>query len=201
MEEQPATEAINPYSTPSAPPASPPAIPGGSLTTTFFKDDVFLIVRDGAVLPPSCVSTGDETSDNDWRKQVPLSWNPPWVFLGLLGGLIPLVILILVCQKKAKVVYSLSPAASKRMLRLRGIGFGLLALAGVCLLAMIFGSLPDEAIGYTIVTMILALVASVVLFTAATPLKAIGHKNGWLKVKGADARFLEQIPQGNWAGL
>ncbi|MEM9235918.1 MAG: hypothetical protein AAGB14_04015 [Verrucomicrobiota bacterium] len=37
------------------------------------------------------------------------------------------------------------------------------------------------------------LIISLVVFILATPLRAVGHRKGWLKIKGVSGRVLDEL--------
>lgn len=66
-----------------------------------WRSDALLVMADGGSVPArGCVMCGSTEASACERKFV---YTPPWVYLGLLGGLLPLVILAVVGQKKARV--------------------------------------------------------------------------------------------------
>jgi hypothetical protein len=76
---------INPYQPPGSAMELPPLI------GDFFRDGKFLVFRDRAELPLRCLINGEVVPTDAWRKRKQISWSPPWVFIGLLGGLLPIL--------------------------------------------------------------------------------------------------------------
>lgn len=190
---------LDPYATPRAT-STPPPIPN-PFAQYLFRDGSFLVVRDGAQLPMSCVKTGTSVADGAWRKRKMIAWNPPWVFVGLLGGVVPLLILMLVCQKKAHIAYSLSDDARRTILGRRSVGFVLLALFVLALYLVISESVSGDVAGTVLLGGVVSLILSLVFFISATPLRATGHRNGWFRIKGAGSAFLDQLPTADWRSL
>lgn len=136
--------------------------------------------------------TGEELSADDWRKKKTLAWNPPWVFVGLLGGVLPLLILMLVCQKKTAVTYSLGQEARKKLASKRRVG-GVFLAGFVLLLVFGIASESSSASGIMMLSCFVCLIISLVVFILATPLRAVGHRKGWLKIKGVSGRVLDEL--------
>jgi hypothetical protein len=118
---------VNPYAAPQMPqpyevkPA--PGYQGG-----VWRRGRVLIMHQRAQLPPICVKSGAPAAT--WLKR-DLSWHHPLCYLGLLGGLIPFVILALVMTKRATVHVGLTEewAARRKKWLMIGWGVGLSGLA------------------------------------------------------------------------
>ncbi len=185
-------------SIPANPPTTiaPPPVPQLREASFFFADmdkPGCLLVCNEAQLPEVCLITGEATGISDWRKRRQITWSPPWVFLGLFGGVLPLLILILVTQKKAHITYSLSPSATRQINRKRGIAVGLL-LTAIGLIALAIANADDTA-GTLILIAIPLLITSLIFLIVVDPIKPIGHKNGWFRVKGVSKSFLDTLEQ------
>ncbi|RYD28743.1 MAG: hypothetical protein EOP87_19255 [Verrucomicrobiaceae bacterium] len=190
---------INPYQSPDLANALAP----GSVTGDYFRDGKFLVFRDRAELPMRCLISGEAVTAEDWRKRKQLSWNPPWIFIGILGGLLPILILMLVVQKKAHLVYSLGKRARSRIRNRQLLGTGLLVAFAVILMAGISKSESgsNSTSGFLMMASVLALIAGLVFLIIASPVKAVGHRKGWFKVKGVSQDLLDEFPQGDWKSL
>lgn len=175
----------------------------GAVLGDFFRDGKFLVFRDRAELPLRCLISGEAVTADDWRKRKQLSWNPPWIFIGILGGLLPILILMLIAQKKAHLVYSLGKKARSRIRNRYLLGSCLLVAFAVLLVAGISKSESgsNSASGLLMLASIVALIAGLVFLIIASPIKAIGHRKGWFKVKGVSQDLLNDLPQGDWNSL
>jgi hypothetical protein len=190
------TQDSNPYTPPvAAPPLPPPPpVPSPQGSHYYFRDGDFLVVCDGAELPNTCVRTNEPVDPAGWRKKMQITWCPSWVFITLLGGLLPLLIVMLIAQKKAKITYSLGTAARARILRRRGIGFGLLVLSlGMMAVGANQSSAWDLA-GLVIFGGVVALIVSLVFFIIANPVKVVKFRDGWFRIKGCSKEFLATLP-------
>lgn len=186
----------NPYQTPAA--MAPPPVPVSA--GDCFREDKFLIVRERSEVPMFCVKNGEEVAAEGWRKKKQIAWTPPWVFAGLLGGVLPLLILMLIGQKKAKITYSLGDEARKALATKRWVGVGLLLLTA----GLIAGGVTNEgadAAGMMWLGAFLSLIFSLVAFIAATPLRPVEHRNGWFKVKGVSPELLDRLPAADFRSL
>lgn len=186
----------NPYQTPAA--VGPPPI--RAALGDCFREDKFLIVRERSEVPGFCVKNGEEVAAGGWRKNKAIAWTPPWVYLGLLGGLVPLVILMLVGQKKAKVTYSLGSEARKALNTKRWVGVGFLLLCAGLIIGTANSSSSDAA-GMMGLGAFLSFIFSLVAFIAATPLRPVAHRNGWFKVKGVSPELLDRLPAVDFRSL
>jgi hypothetical protein len=187
----------NPYQTPKTL-AEPPPVPTGG---DFFRDGNFLVFRDRAELPMRCLINGEEVTPEAWRKRRLISWNPPWVFIGILGGILPILIMILIFQKKAYIVYSLGQRARSKM-RNRGLVGLALLIAFVALLATGISRIDSNNNGGVfIIASIVAFFTGLIVLIKASPLKASGHRNGWFKMKGVSRDLLDQLPTGDWKSI
>ena len=160
----------------------------------FFRDGRFLVVRDGAVLPETCVVTNEPAESGSWRKRVKIAWTPPWVYLLILVNIIVLLIVSMIVQKKARITYSLG-RRSRRKIVLRRWVASLLLMLSVAL--FFFGAMADtdEMVGIGITAGFASLIASLVFFVIANPLKVVKFKNDWFRIKGCSPDFLDTLPQ------
>lgn len=187
----------NPYQSP----ASVGELSSGAAVGDFFRDGKFLIFRDRAELPLRCLINGEELTPDAWRKRKQVSWNPPWVFIGIIGGILPVLILILVAQKKAHIVYSLGQKARSRIRNRQLMGTGLLVAFVVIVVAAgtrrDIGSHPEIVVPLSIITLILGMI----FLMTSTPFKANGHRKGWFRMKGVSPDLLDGLPQADWKSL
>ncbi len=192
---------INPYQSPDLANGPSPAPVLGDC----FRDGKFLIFRDRAELPLRCLISGEELTAADWRKRKQVSWNPPWVFIGILGGLLPVLILILIAQKKAHLVYSLGQKARSRIRNRYLLGTGFL-LAFVLIMATGIsqsdsGSGSNSNAGILMIASIVTLIVGLIILITASPFKANGYRKGWFRMKGVSQDLLDELPQGDWKSL
>ncbi|MBC8003623.1 MAG: hypothetical protein H7X97_13640 [Opitutaceae bacterium] len=181
----------NPYAAPVAQ-ALPPLLPT-TATGYFYRDDKYLVVSNHADLPHRCVLTNQPVAPDGWRKPVAIAWTPPWVFVTLLAGALVALILILVLQKKAKITYSLSPEGRGRIQKKKMIGW-LLLLVAIGLFVAAFNLDDESMLGISVMAGILTLLASLVLFSVANPVKAVKFRDGWFRLKGCSPEFLDSLP-------
>jgi len=179
---------INPY----APPAETSHPLPETSEVAFYCDGDFLVVRDGAELPPVCLRTNEPASEGSWRKKVTITWTPPWVFVLILVNILVLIIVALVTQKKAKITYSLCRQARASIVRKRSIGFFLL-LAAVALVFMAFTWESEFALAAGLGGL-LFLIASLTFLAIADPIKVVKFRDGWFRIKGCSREFLATLP-------
>ena len=182
----------NPYATPASVQTSKTHPPDDG---SYYRDGKFLIVKDGAILPSSCLITKQPVLQGGRRKQVSIAWTPPWIFVIVVLELLFALIAILAFQKKAKITYSLSEQAWSKIVKRRTIGFALL-LGGIGLIVIGFKA-PSDAM-YILAALLagaLAILVSLVIFVLAHPIKVIKFKKGWFRIKGCSPEFLDTLPE------
>ncbi len=188
---------INPYQ----PPVSATGFSPGSVVGDFFRDGKFLVFRDRAELPMRCLINGETLTADAWRKRKQISWNPPWIFIGILGGLLPILILMLIAQKKAHIVYSLGEKARSRIRNRQLMGSGLLVVFGLSFAAGISQTGSESTGGALILASIVALILGLIILISASPFKASSHRKGWFKMKGVSQDLLNELPEGDWKSI
>lgn len=100
-----------------------------------------LLVDEGALLPArGCVMC--ETTSGVAPRLRPFVYTPPWVWLGLLGGLLPLLLLALIGQRRASVSLPLCGGCLWRI-RLWNAGVALFAVVGLFALPILGGALAQ----------------------------------------------------------
>jgi hypothetical protein len=159
----------------------------------FYREGEFLVVRDGAELPNRCIHTNEEVPVSGWRKKKQIAWTPQWVILMILFSPLVLLLLALLVQKKAKIIYSMSPTARKRLVRKRLVWLGIFALGVV--VAVIGGNLSSSdasllAIFGGILMGIIGIIGSLVQH----PLAVKGHRDGRFTLKGFCPAYLSSLP-------
>lgn len=109
-----------------------------------WRGDALLVTADGGHVPArGCVLCGSSEATARERK---FTYTPPWVYLGLLGGLLPLLILAVVGQKKARVWVPLCAGCLGRW-RLGEAGVYAFALLGFVLVPALFGFATRAVVG------------------------------------------------------
>jgi len=186
----------NPYAAPASMQASDTQSPVPQQDDgSYYRDGKFLIVKDGASLPSFCVITNEQVLQGGRRKQVPIAWTPPWIYIIAVLGLLLALIAILAFQKKAKITYSLSERAWNKIVKRRTIGFAVL-LGGVALIIMGIKAPTDAAYAMAFIPGgVIAILISLVTFSLAHPIKVIKFKKGWFRIKGCSPEFLETLPK------
>ncbi len=188
---------MNNYETnPYAPPVTEvlPALLPTTQTGYFYRDGKFLVVSNHAGLPSRCVLTNQPVGERGWRKTVPIAWTPPWVYVTLLAGALVAIVLMLVIQKKAKITYCLSPEGRGRIRKKQMIGWLLLA-GSIGLICTGFKLLDGSALTYiALIGGFLFLIASLIAFIVANPVRAVKYRDGWFRVKGCSPEFLDSLP-------
>lgn len=115
----------NPYS---APAADGPAVAGGVPSLDYFEENGNLVVRDGALLPPICVATGEPVDGPPAPRKVHVY--PKWTIFFVAILLSPAIafILALVLRKTYSVSFRVNTSAVAK--RRNAIIIGLAILVG-----------------------------------------------------------------------
>jgi len=147
-----------------------------------------LFAMDRAILPSRCIKCNGTDDVRMKRKQ--FTWSPPWVYLGLLGGILPLLILALVLQKKATVTYGM--CATHRRKKLIVV---LISLSGLAFSIMLFVAAAVLESGIPVVFGILGLLGVLIYAAIAGPsLKPQKIDRGIAEFKGCGNDFLSTLP-------
>lgn len=128
----------NPFASPQA--LAPPSVDPATGAAIWRSGNLLVVGADQA-LPDRCVRCNAPAEGYQLRRK--LVWYPAWAYLGLLGGIIPFVLLALITQKRLTTYVGLCPAHRGR--RRRAITLGWLSpLAGVFLM-IVAGSVRTGA--------------------------------------------------------
>lgn len=154
----------------------------------------------GAVLPPICCKCG---AHHDLRgRTAKLVWVNPLAYLGLLGGLLPMMIMVLVLQKRAEVWVPICGRCDRRWSQ--GVVFRYVAVAAPFVLGLLAFYVADaiwDDVGKDVLAsfavflvLILALPIGVVkLVTEPRSLTAVKIDDYRAKVKGVSPELLRAL--------
>ncbi len=193
---------VNPYAATvvEQPVNAAPAL--GGLNGLWRKGNL-IVVHPFGEMPPICVRTGAAGFKSVKQK---LEWRPAWVYLGLLGGLIPLVILSMLLTRRRTLIPWLSEEAYARRRRFLNLAWGaaLLGLGMIALCITLAAGLPDLipvalrdgvyatlAIGGTV-----AILAGILIGNFSSPiLKAKLIHEQYSLMAGANEEFLKYLEE------
>ncbi len=148
-----------------------------------------------------CLINGEVVAADAWRKRKQISWSPPWILIGILGGILPVLLLMLVTQKKAYIVYSLGQQARSRIRNRQLMGSGLLVAFGLILVAGISQLDSGSIGGALIVASIVVFILGLIVLITASPFKTSSYRKGWFKMKGVSQELLNELPEGDWKSI
>jgi hypothetical protein len=154
----------------------------------FERDDMQLIVRSGAVLPPFCVKTGEPVSAEGMVTKT-ITWSPIWVVVIFLASPLIGLIVYFIVRKKCEITYGLSAAMKSKYWTRRLIA---LVVALGCF-AGIFVAGNMDYLMVAILSGVGAVMALAVAVVGTAPLSAANHVNGRFWVKGCSRGFLSRI--------
>lgn len=158
----------------------------------FYVDGTLIMCGPEVILPPVCVRTGERENLVEVRKKA-ICYVHPAVYLALLGGLIPLLILYLILRKKVVVTYSMSRRVRNR--RLLGMITGLLLFFSSFIVAPVLLDQFrfNEGIGL-LLFIVMMLTGLIMLLMNQAPITAKRHQKGstfWLS--GFKPAFFETL--------
>jgi hypothetical protein len=154
----------------------------------FERDNLQLIVRSGAVLPPLCVKTGEPVSAEGMVTKT-ISWSPIWVVVIFLASPLIGLIVYFIVRKRCEITYGLSATMKSKYLtrRLIALIVALGAFAGI----FVAGNM--DYLMVAILSGVVAVMALAVAVVGTAPLSAANHVNGRFWVKGCSREFLSRI--------
>jgi hypothetical protein len=178
---------INPY----ASPQTSSEVPTRSATSLgVWRRGDLLIVAHKTALPDRCVKCNAPVDQE--RMRFRLSWYPPIALAGLLLGVLPFLLIVLVTRKKMTV--HVGVCDQHRARRRLGLWVGYLgALAGIGL--MIVSATSGTVNGWLFLGGITVLAATVIYVIRTTPIirpKRIDKQLAWLR--GACPEYLAALP-------
>ena len=137
------------------------------------------------LLVERCVKCGNDAAHGH-RVDTTQYFSPPWVWLGLLAGLFPLIPCYFLGRKTLRLSYSLCPECDRVEKTKKWIAAGAwLLLAATALVSI---ELNDAWI--LIASGVLLVVGVVASFLANAPVLVSGYKNRVFTVKGVSQEFL-----------
>jgi len=151
-----------------------------------------LFAMDKAILPNRCIKCNGTEDVRMKRKQ--FTWAPPIVYLGLLGGLLPCIILVMVLQKKATVTYGMCAVHRRKRWNVTWISLGTLAFS--IFLFVMAGVLEN---GIPVIFGILGILGALIYAAVAGPvLKPHKIDQSIIQLKGCGPVFLQSLPNTQW---
>lgn len=194
---------INPYAPSHLPQPVIPATaaanqPLGGLNGLWRKGNLIVVHPQGE-MPQICIKTGNK--GDKWVKQQ-LTWYPKWALIGLLGGVFPLLVLVLIFQKKRDLSPWLCQEEYDRRSRFRIVGFSTI-FGGIALVigAIAVGvNMPgDVGVALAVLTLITGVVGTIVGLVIAGPLtnllRAKKITTEYALIKGAKEPFLQNLEE------
>lgn len=183
---------VNPYAAPTMP--QPFLSPAKEYQGGVWRDGPILVMHKLAALPPVCLKSGQPATQ--WLKRN-LSWHHPACYLGLLGGLIPFVVIALIFTKRANIQIGLTDEwAARRRTRI-GIAWAV-ALLGIAFIVggIVLTARTNEQYGVIgipvgVITLLIGAVVGNIGGAMVTP-KKIDDNYVWLK--GVHANALAMFP-------
>ena len=186
-------QSFNPYAAPQVIEAPLARVVDPSEVPEVWRDGKLLVVPSGAALPWRCVKCN--SPEVGLPKKQKLTWHSPWIFLGLLGGIVPFAVLALIFRKRATVQVCLCDHHRQR--RRHGVWIGVVGLIFAIGLFVYGMRLPpqDSSVeviyGASVVLGVTSLAFGVIRSQLLTA-KRISKEFAWLK--GCSPEFLDSLP-------
>jgi hypothetical protein len=147
-------------------------------------------------LPERCVECGRKASGGQ-RVQTTLYWYPRWIWVGIIWGVFPALLLYFASRRPLDISYSLC-ADDYRSLRARKrAAMGAWALCVVLLIAAVATHFNRFCL---IAAFVLFFVAVIVQMMARVALTVAGHDGGVFGVRGLSKDFLSAAEERGSAG-
>ena len=153
--------------------------------------------RDGQSLGEGkCVNCGGAEGVQPWTMR--FTYTPPWVYVGLLAGLLPAAILAAIFTRRGTLTFSRCAACKSRMFRLSLVSWliGLGGLVAFPMLGGFIGQLLDRhdgtgaGIGMGFLVWFVALIVLAVL-NSSIPVKCSRIDNGMVTVKFKKPQYVK----------
>ena len=158
-----------------------------------WREGKVLVATNGAALPPCCVKCNEPVSETMKRKTY--YWHPPFVYVGLLAGLLPYAILALVLRKKGTIQFGLCPRHKSRRLWnvLGGVGALILAIVLFVIAGQTDSSTSAALVPVGILLLLVGIIWAALAARTLSPTK-IDDRTLWLR--GAGPKLLDSLPNG-----
>jgi hypothetical protein len=139
-------------------------------------------------LPPICIDCGRERPDNV-QVDTTLYWYPRWIWLGVLWGVFPIVLLYFAARRPLRIGYSLCEEHRRWRRTQMRMAYG----AWAVFVAVVVADIVTHGWPPLLIALVVALVIAAVLHMMAwLPLRVAGHEEGVFGVRGFSKEFLEQ---------
>lgn len=166
----------------------PQSSPAGAYQETWRVEGDRIISPSPLMLPEGCVTCG-EPIVNGRRFDKTLFYCPPWVWLTILVGLLPFIIIYLVVRKPLAISYAQCNTCVGRQNAKKWIA----AAVWVLFLAAVAVSIWSQSLIALIVMVVLFAGALVATTLASPPVRVTGHEGGYFLIKGGSPRFLSNL--------
>jgi hypothetical protein len=137
-------------------------------------------------LPDRRVECGRDASGG-LRVDTRLYWYPRWIWVGILWGVFPVVLLYYAARRPLEISYSLCPHDDGSLRMRKRAALVMWALFVALLIAAVATHFNRACV---IATVVLFFVAVIAHFMALVPLTVAGHEDGVFGVKGFSKKFL-----------
>lgn len=141
------------------------------------------------VLPAQCVECGRDAS-HETRVDTVLHWYPAWIWVGLIWGLLPVVLLYYAARRPLRISYSLCPEHRRTLVVKKRIIAGMWALFAFVAIVAVAAPFNSYLIAGALVLFVVTLI---VHFAAGLSLRVTRHRKGIFTVIGFGQGFLAEV--------
>jgi len=163
--------------------------PAGYANDNIWAQGKKVFAKDGANFPPRCIQCNSPDTLK-WKLRS-LTWAPPYLYLVLLVGLIPAIIILMIFQRKAKIQTASCAACRKKLLTQRLIAWGIF-LAAIASFAAAIGLENGYLALLGVVLIFAALIYGVVMGRAFTITRI---EKSVVTLKGLGPHFVASLNQ------
>ncbi len=171
---------------------SKPYLPGVVEATKGALVSDWMVAKDAIVgtspmkLPDRCVECGRRISGGR-RVETTLYWYPRWIWVGILWGVFPAILLYFASRRRLEISYSLCSDDDRSLRKRKRVAMAAWAL----FLALLIATVVTQGNRvYLIAAFVLLFVALILHMMAGVPLTVAGHEDGVFGIKGFGKEFL-----------
>jgi hypothetical protein len=139
-------------------------------------------------LPPICVDCGRESPDNLYIE-TKLYWYPRWIWVGLIWGVFPAVLLYYAARRPLLIGYALCDDHVRWLRARRRLAYTMWAIFVALVVASVATRAWEPLLIATFVVFVISAIASMMSWS---PLRVAAHDDGVFGVRGFSAEFLRR---------
>ena len=151
--------------------------------------DMLVVPLYGAQFPPLCPKTGEPTQTT---LLVKLQWQPQWVFALLLLGVLPFAIVSMMMQKRAQILFPMSP----RIISRRRLGFVVGISSFFLFLAMVIGGAAAQSAAVALLSFPVLIGGLIYMGITTRLFRVVKITDQFAIIRDVAPSYLQNFPQG-----